>query len=188
MKSHFLIFLDDINAKDDVCDYLKGFDGVEIVESDKNVVVIIAEYMLKDTIFKSFPLLENDLGTALTVLAAHQAGNTEKYILNKIAKARRNHLYTLTEACLIMLSKNDAYLKEMLRIELSSIEYDLAITGKTFVQSTFDIGLTAKTLGTHRNTINYRLKSIKEKYGLDLHLINDATYFLLLLYVADVCA
>lgn len=188
MNAYFFVHIDNDSSRNDLLAYLKDFNHLEIVKTSSNLIVIKMEYIQKDTVFHSFPMLENDLSASLTVLSAHENGELERYVIEKLSSKRKGKLFSMVEACLLLLKDDDAFLEEMLRLELGSIEHSLALTGKTFIESSFDFGTTAQMLNIHRNTLTYRLNVIKNIYSLDLRFFQDAAYFLLLLRISGICA
>lgn len=188
MNKYYLIHFDNNSSKNDLLEYLLSFEGIALVLKEDNFIIISSKNILKNTIFHSIPLLSNDLNTSITVLDAHKISTFTKYVAKTLSKSYKNKLFSLAEGCSILFYEHDIKLKQLLLDDIGTIDYTLALTGKTYITSSFNAIKASQELGIHRNTLDYRLKQIKDYFELDLQNFDDALFFLLILNITGVCA
>ncbi len=166
-----------------------SFFGIdEINRINDHTIEFIADDILKSTISKSIRPLSNDLNSSLLFLISPVDFPLSEYVLSKLSLSHSEGVFTLSQGVIELLIKKDEFIKNYLFSWFSGMEYTLAITGKTYVENSFSISKSCIVLSVHRNTMEYRLKKIKELYNLDLSSFDDGILFLTYLKLSGICA
>ncbi len=164
------------------------FNIDEITKIDDHTVKFCGDDIIKSTITKSIQPLSNDLNSALLILISPVDFPLSEYVLSRLSLSHSEGVYTLSQGIIELLLKKDEFIKNYLFSWFSGIEYTLAITGKTYIENSFSISKSCLSLSVHRNTMEYRLKKIKELYNLDLSCFDDGILFLTYLNLSGICA
>lgn len=163
-----------------------GIDNIKKI--DDHTIEFTADDILKNTISKSIQPLSNDLNSSLLFLISPVEFPLSEYVLSKLSIAHSEGVFTLSQGVIELLIKKDEFIKNYLFSWFSGLEYTLAITGKTYIENSFSISKSCISLSVHRNTMEYRLKKIKELYNLDLSSFDDGILFLTYLSLSGICA
>ena len=164
------------------------FEVRNLKKIDAHIMKFLADDILKSTIVKSIHAISNDLNNSLFVLVSPVDIPFSEYVLEKMVVDQSEGVYSLSQGVIDLLLKKDEFLKSHLFSWFSGLDYNLAITGKTYVEMGFSIAKSCTYLSIHRNTMEYRLNKIKELFNVDLHSFDDGILFLTYLSLSHICA
>ena len=189
MDRQYIVFLKESVELNDLKDVISSFLGIKDIKTiNSDIISFSADDILKSTISKSIHTLSNDLNASLLFLVSPVDVPFSEYVLKKLSSFHSEGIYSLSQGIIELLMKNDEFIKTHLFSWFSGLDYTSAITGKTYVESGFSIAKSCIVLSIHRNTMEYRLKKIKEQFNLDLHSFDDGILFLTYLSLSGVCA
>lgn len=189
MDRQYLVFLkESIDIKDlkEVISSFLGITNIKMISSD--IMSFSTDDILKSTISKNIHTLSNDLNASLLFLVSPVDVPFSEYVLKKMSSFHSEGVYSLSQGIIELLMKNDEFIKTHLFSWFSGLDYTSAITGKNYVESGFSMAKSCTMLSIHRNTMEYRLKKIKEQFNLDLRCFDDGILFLTYLSLSGICA
>ena len=186
IRQYFVYFKEkvDISEAKDAFSALLGVE--DITKKSDNLLTFCGDDILKSTISKSIHTLANDIDSSLLVLVAPENIPLSEYVIHKLFLYHSEGVYSLSQGVIELLMQKDEFIKNYLSSWFSGLEYSLALTGKTYVESGFSIAKSCASLSLHRNTMEYRLKKINDLYGLDLHSFDDGILFLIYLSLSGI--
>lgn len=174
----------DFSEAKDAFSVLLGVD--EVTKKSDNLLTFYGDDILKSTISKSIHTLANDLDSSLLILVSPENIPLAEYVIQKLFHYHSEGFYSLSQGVIELLMQKDEFIKNYLFSWFSGLEYSLALTGKTYVESGFSISKSCTSLSLHRNTVEYRLKKINDLYGLDLRSFDDGVLFLIYLSLSGI--
>ncbi len=120
----------------------------------------------------SFDAICSDLmdDVSFVIVPRHEAK-----IAEVIQSMSRTGLYNLTEELTRLLLKNPALREELLTFQ-HEVSEDILETIKIYLELNMSVNLVAKTMYTHRNTINYRISRFIELTGIDIRQTTNGYY------------
>lgn len=187
-KQYYVYFKEDYDFSE-LKELLSSYFAVDNIRKVSNKSIsFIADDILKSTISKSIHTLCNDLSNSLLVLMCPIDIPFSEYVLMKLSSYHSEGVFSLSQGVIELLMKQDEIMKNHLFSFFSGMEYTLAISGKTYIEYGYSIKKSCECLSVHRNTMEYRLKKIKETFGLDLTSFDDSILFLTYLYLSGICA
>ena len=125
----------------------------------------------------SIKTLESDFFIDISIFKKEiEIDSTIENIVYNFLKSYKKDVYTLSNVCEKLILKNDPnkeYFKKFFELRLNK---DLIDAGLMFITTGNSISASNK-LFIHRNTLNYRIESIKRITSLDLKKFNDQLVF-----------
>ena len=125
----------------------------------------------------SFKAISYDLQDELTAVIVPRF---EDEIYKCVMASSKTGLYYFTEE-LPTLLKKDLTLREKLLSFTEEVSDDVLLTIKAYLELNMSVNLVARTMYTHRNTINYRISRFIELTGIDIRATTNGYYVYLLI-------
>ncbi len=120
----------------------------------------------------SFDALNADLMDDLTMVIVPRH---EKKIAELVRSSTRIGLYHFTQELPRLLHENPLIRDELMTFT-DEVSEDVLQTIQTYLELNMSVNLVAKTMYTHRNTVNYRISRFIELTGIDIRATTNGYY------------
>ena len=129
-----------------------------------------------------YHLLLSDIEENLTFLSLPGVAQTlfgDDFLINGLAQIKHGH-YEYEAFLLALIKAGKSYQDTLRRSIGSALESTHIHNALALAHHNMNISLAAKALYVHRNTLNYRIESIREKTGINIRQFNGLMIFHLL--------
>lgn len=125
----------------------------------------------------SFEAIISDLMEGITMVIVPRF---EKAIGDLVKSCSRKGLYHFTQELPRLLNENP-HLCDTLLTFTDEVSEDVLATIKNYLELNMSVNLVARTMYTHRNTINYRISRFIELTGIDIRATTNGYYVYMLI-------
>ena len=125
----------------------------------------------------SFEAIISDLMEGITTVIVPRF---EKAISDLVKVCSRKGLYHFTQELPRLLNENPLLCDRLLTFT-DEVSEDVLDTIKNYLELNMSVNLVAKTMYTHRNTINYRISRFIELTGIDIRSTTNGYYVYMLI-------
>jgi hypothetical protein len=148
----------------------------EITYLNEKSGYIIADSQFALLIAEALPTINNDLGTKLVIVCAHNLSEVSLAALSYSYQNMQGFNY-LSDVVLDQLLINFTDIKQRIINEFNQVPHELVLTAQAYLKSGLNAKAASEMLYIHRNTFNYRLNKFIEITELDIRDYWHAFYF-----------
>ncbi len=142
-------------------------------EDDKNGS-FVADSLYEPTLENNIFSIHQTLGVRISILAVHKLDNLTAHCRKGALDYFPNQCVFLTDILYKRTSFGDYYYVHYLKEEFDNVPDEILETAGAFLRCGLNGIETAKMLGIHRNTFNYRLKEFIELTDCDIRDYHNA--------------